>query len=253
MSVSKGQKDQASSQPQLDFDRRNILLSGVSLLAISAVNKAAAQTPPTPPKTEMGPAAPAAVQAAASKPNILVIWGDDIGIANISAYSNGLMGYETPNIDRIAKEGIKFQHYYGEQSCTAGRSAFLTGQHIIRTGLSKVGFPGRTDGDEPARSLHRRAAQESRLRHGPVRQEPRRRSQPLTAHGQWLRRVLRQPLPSQRRGRAGTAGLSERPFLPCQVWAARRAPLQGDRRRRPDGGSPLRQNWQTNDRGYRRR
>ncbi len=142
MSVSKGQKDQASSQPQLDFDRRNILLSGVSLLAISAVNKAAAQTPPTPPKTEMGPAAPAAVQAAASKPNILVIWGDDIGIANISAYSNGLMGYETPNIDRIAKEGIKFQHYYGEQSCTAGRSAFLTGQHIIRTGLSKVGFPG---------------------------------------------------------------------------------------------------------------
>ena len=142
MSVSKGQKDQASSQPQLDFDRRNILLSGVSLLAISAVNKAAAQTPPTPPKAEMGPAAPAAVQAAASKPNILVIWGDDIGIANISAYSNGLMGYETPNIDRIAKEGIKFQHYYGEQSCTAGRSAFLTGQHIIRTGLSKVGFPG---------------------------------------------------------------------------------------------------------------
>jgi arylsulfatase len=80
--------------------------------------------------------------AAGSKPNILVIWGDDIGIANISAYSNGLMGYETPNIDRIAKEGLKFQHYYGEQSCTAGRSAFLTGQHIIRTGLSKVGFPG---------------------------------------------------------------------------------------------------------------
>ena len=68
--------------------------------------------------------------------------GDDVGIANISAYSNGLMGYETPNIDRIASEGIKFQHYYGEQSCTAGRSAFLTGQHIIRTGLTKVGFPG---------------------------------------------------------------------------------------------------------------
>ena len=77
-----------------------------------------------------------------TKPNILVIWGDDIGTANISAYSNGLMGYETPNIDRIGKEGIRFQHYYGEQSCTAGRSAFLTGQHIIRTGLSKVGFPG---------------------------------------------------------------------------------------------------------------
>ncbi len=79
---------------------------------------------------------------AQKKPNILVIWGDDIGIANVSAYSSGVMGYETPNIDRIAKEGIRFQHYYGEQSCTAGRAAFLTGQHGIRTGLTKVGFPG---------------------------------------------------------------------------------------------------------------
>lgn len=82
------------------------------------------------------------VAAAETKPNILVIFGDDIGISNISAYSDGLMGYETPNIDRIAGEGLRFLHYYGEQSCTAGRSAFLTGQHIIRTGLSKVGFPG---------------------------------------------------------------------------------------------------------------
>ncbi|HZS19080.1 MAG TPA: arylsulfatase [Candidatus Udaeobacter sp.] len=76
------------------------------------------------------------------KPNILVIFGDDIGIADVSAYSSGLMGFETPNIDRIGREGIRFLQYYGEQSCTAGRSAFLTGQHIIRTGLSKVGFPG---------------------------------------------------------------------------------------------------------------
>jgi arylsulfatase A-like enzyme len=76
------------------------------------------------------------------KPNILVIFGDDIGITNISAYSDGLMGYETPNIDRIAKEGIRFLHYYAEQSCTAGRAAFLTGQHGLRTGLTKVGFPG---------------------------------------------------------------------------------------------------------------
>ena len=76
------------------------------------------------------------------KPNILVIFGDDIGVTNLSCYSDGLMGYETPNIDRIAREGLRFLHYYGEQSCTAGRSAFLTGQHIIRTGLSKVGFPG---------------------------------------------------------------------------------------------------------------
>jgi arylsulfatase A-like enzyme len=80
--------------------------------------------------------------AADKKPNILVLWGDDIGIANISAYSDGVMGYETPNIDRLAKEGIRFLHYYGEQSCTAGRAAFLTGQHGIRSGLTKVGFPG---------------------------------------------------------------------------------------------------------------
>ncbi len=76
------------------------------------------------------------------KPNILVIFGDDIGITNLSCYSDGLMGYTTPNIDRIAREGIRFLHYYGEQSCTAGRAAFLTGQHGLRTGLTKVGFPG---------------------------------------------------------------------------------------------------------------
>src|SRR6516225_2437769 len=79
---------------------------------------------------------------AQSKPNILVIWGDDIGITNISAYSHGLMGYTTPNIDRLASEGVMFLQYYGEQSCTAGRAAFNTGQHGIRTGLTKVGFPG---------------------------------------------------------------------------------------------------------------
>ncbi|OCB51013.1 arylsulfatase [Mycobacterium vulneris] len=76
------------------------------------------------------------------KPNILVIWGDDIGISNLSCYSMGLMGYHTPNIDRIAKEGMLFTDAYGEQSCTAGRSAFITGQSVYRTGLSKVGFPG---------------------------------------------------------------------------------------------------------------
>jgi arylsulfatase A-like enzyme len=81
-------------------------------------------------------------RAQQSKPNILVIWGDDIGFTNISAYSDGLMGYQTPNIDRIAKEGVKFLQYYGEQSCTAGRAAFVTGQHGLRTGLTKVGFPG---------------------------------------------------------------------------------------------------------------
>jgi arylsulfatase len=75
------------------------------------------------------------------QPNILVIWGDDIGIANLSCYTHGLMGYRTPNIDRIAKEGMLFTDAYGEQSCTAGRSSFITGQSVYRTGLSKVGMP----------------------------------------------------------------------------------------------------------------
>src|SRR6476660_474873 len=77
----------------------------------------------------------------AKKPNILVIFGDDIGQTNVSAYSMGLMGYRTPNIDRIAKEGMIFTDYYAEQSCTAGRSSFITGQCTLRTGLSKVGIP----------------------------------------------------------------------------------------------------------------
>jgi arylsulfatase A-like enzyme len=80
-------------------------------------------------------------QAQAKKPNILVIFGDDIGQTNVSAYSMGLMGYRTPNIDRIAKEGMMFTDYYAEQSCTAGRSSFITGQCTLRTGLSKVGIP----------------------------------------------------------------------------------------------------------------
>ena len=79
---------------------------------------------------------------ATKKPNILVIWGDDIGTWNLSAYSHGIMGYRTPNIDRLAKEGLLFTDAYGEQSCTAGRSAFITGQSVFRTGLSKVGIPG---------------------------------------------------------------------------------------------------------------
>jgi arylsulfatase A-like enzyme len=80
------------------------------------------------------------------RPNILVVWGDDIGITNLSCYSSGLMGYRTPNIDRLASEGMQFTDAYGEQSCTAGRSAFITGQSVYRTGLSKVGLPGATVG-----------------------------------------------------------------------------------------------------------
>jgi arylsulfatase len=79
---------------------------------------------------------------ATKKPNILILWGDDIGMWNISAYSKGMMGYQTPNIDRIAKEGATFTDWYGQQSCTAGRACFITGQNPIRTGLTKVGMPG---------------------------------------------------------------------------------------------------------------
>ena len=81
-------------------------------------------------------------QAASEKPNILVLWGDDVGITNISAYTMGLVGYQTPNIDKIASDGIIFTDYYAEQSCTAGRSSFIMGQSVFRTGLSKVGLPG---------------------------------------------------------------------------------------------------------------
>jgi arylsulfatase A-like enzyme len=88
-------------------------------------------------------AGPAAAQ---TKPNIVIIWGDDIGQSNISAYSHGLMGYKTPNIDRVAKEGMMFTDYYAEQSCTAGRASFITGQSGLRTGLTKVGLPGATLG-----------------------------------------------------------------------------------------------------------
>src|SRR6266508_5120072 len=84
--------------------------------------------------------------ATAGKPNILIIWGDDIGLWNISAYNQGMMGYKTPNIDSIAKEGALFTDYYGQQSCTAGRAAFITGQSPMRTGLLKVGLPGAKGG-----------------------------------------------------------------------------------------------------------
>jgi hypothetical protein len=127
------QASDASRQDQ-GLSRRNILLAGTSLTTLAALG---AVGPHSPAQAQRQLPAPPG-----QRPNILVIFGDDVGIANISAYSDGLMGYETPNIDRIGREGIRFLHYYGEQSCTAGRAAFLTGQHGIRTGLTKVGFPG---------------------------------------------------------------------------------------------------------------
>ena len=125
------------------IDRRRLLLGTSTLVAAAALTSEAlaqAQRPAAP-----GPMS-AAPPAGGRKPNILVIFGDDIGQTNVSAYSFGLMGYRTPNIDRIAKEGMMFTDYYAEQSCTAGRSSFITGQCTLRTGLSKVGIPGSTVG-----------------------------------------------------------------------------------------------------------
>jgi arylsulfatase A-like enzyme len=114
------------------LSRRNLLLSGTTLAAAAALGSVA------PVRSAQAQAQPA---ASGERPNILVIFGDDIGLTNISAYSHGLMGYQTPNIDRIAKDGMMFIDYYAEQSCTAGRSSFITGQATLRTGLTKVGIP----------------------------------------------------------------------------------------------------------------
>jgi arylsulfatase len=84
--------------------------------------------------------------AAAKKPNIVVIWGDDVGYWNVSAYNQGMMGYQTPNIDSVAEEGALFTDWYAQQSCTAGRAAFILGQHPFRTGLLTIGMPGSKQG-----------------------------------------------------------------------------------------------------------
>jgi arylsulfatase A-like enzyme len=128
------------------IDRRNILLGTTTLAAAAALSSTAlAQAQKAAPSA----ATPAPAAPSGGRPNILVIFGDDIGQSNISAYTFGLMGYRTPNIDRIAREGLMFTDYYAEQSCTAGRSTFLTGQATLRTGMSKVGVPGATLGLQP--------------------------------------------------------------------------------------------------------
>jgi arylsulfatase A-like enzyme len=137
----KDDKDATIETGDHGLSRRNILLGSSSLVAAAALtSQALAQA------QKASPATPAPVAPSGKRPNILVIFGDDIGQTNVSAYSFGLMGYKTPNIDRIAKEGMMFTDYYAEQSCTAGRSSFITGQCTLRTGLSKVGIPGATVG-----------------------------------------------------------------------------------------------------------
>jgi arylsulfatase A-like enzyme len=115
------------------LNRREVLMAGGSALAIATIAAAGS-----------GPAR--AKAAAGAKPNILVIFGDDVGYWNVSAYNRGMMGFRTPNIDRIAREGAIFTDHYAQQSCTAGRAAFITGQSCFRTGLLKVGLPGAKEG-----------------------------------------------------------------------------------------------------------
>lgn len=130
-----GKSEDGIMQNSQGFKRRDLLLSGTSLVAASALlgagvaTSAQAQQPKSMPPT-------------GKLPNVLLIMTDDVGVWNISAYHRGMMGGRTPNIDRIAQEGALFTDYYGQQSCTAGRSAFITGQHPFRTGLLKVGLPG---------------------------------------------------------------------------------------------------------------
>ena len=129
-------------QRATDVSRRNILLAGTTMAAASALAASA------PVQTAQAQQRPAPVPSG-RKPNILFIMGDDIGWFNVSAYNLGVMGYRTPNIDRIGREGAVFTDWYGQQSCTAGRAAFITGQSPIRTGLTKVGLPGAEIGLRP--------------------------------------------------------------------------------------------------------
>ena len=134
-----GKKTPGNTQKYLTVDRRNVLLSSASVLALAATGLTTAMAQAPKPSTTPP-------QPGGRKPNILILWGDDIGYWNVSAYNQGMMGYKTPNIDRIAKEGALFTDWYGQQSCTAGRSCFITGQSGYRTGLVKVGLPGAQEG-----------------------------------------------------------------------------------------------------------
>ena len=130
----------ATTGPQSDFDtnRRNVLLSGVSLLALSVVTGSQAQAQPAPAAAT----APKPTASSGGKPNIVFIMGDDIGWFHIGAYHRGIMAGRTPNLDRLAAEGMRFTDYYAEASCTAGRANFITGELPIRTGLTTVGQAG---------------------------------------------------------------------------------------------------------------
>ena len=191
----------------------------------------------------------------AAKPNIVVIWGDDIGITNLSAYSDGLMGYRTPNIDRIADEGMRFTDSYGEQSCTAGRSSFITGQSVFRTGLSKVGMPGRrrraAEAEDPTiaellKPLGYATGQFGKNHLGDLNKYL------PTVHGfdeffGNLYHLNAEEEPEQ----PNYPPADDFPRLPRALRAARRPPLLGDRRGRRHRRRPLRSRRPAAHRGHR--
>jgi arylsulfatase len=139
MSNDKIAENPETSKAPTGLKRRDLLLSGSSLVAAAALSAVGLASPAQAQQ-------PTPVTPGTQRPNILVIFGDDIGLWNVSAYNRGMMGYRTPNIDRIAKEGAIFTDHYAQQSCTAGRAAFITGQSGFRTGLLKVGLPGAKEG-----------------------------------------------------------------------------------------------------------
>jgi hypothetical protein len=182
-----------------DMNRRNVLLATTSLVAASAlgaaasVEKALAQAQPAP---------------SGQRPNIVFIMGDDVGWFNIGAYHQGIMAGRTPNLDRLASEGMRFTDYYAEASCTAGRANFITGELPIRTGLTTVGQAGATTGMPAQAPTICDGVEIHGLCDRTVRQEPFGRSQPVLADRAWLRRVFWLPLSSRCDGRSIPSQLS---------------------------------------------
>ena len=172
-------------------------------------------------------------QPVSDKPNVLIIWGDDIGQSNLSCYSNGLMGYRTPNIDRVAAEGVLFTDYYARAELHRRTGGVHHRPEPVPHRPDQGGHARGAAGPAGAGPDDRDGAQGAGLRHRAVRQEPPRRPRRAPAHDARLRRVLRQPVSPQRRRGTRTAGLSEGSGVPQEVRAARRAAHLGQRRRHP--------------------
>ena len=191
---------------------------------------------------------PAAQAQQQQRPNIVIIWGDDIGLSDVSAYSQGLMGFRTPNIDRIAREGVLFTDYYGEQSCTAGRASFLTGQSGLRTGLTKVGLPGATVGlqkEDPTIAELLKPLGYATGQFGKNHLGDRNEFLP-TVHGfdEFYGNLYHLNAEEE-------PELPDYPKEPGEVRSARRHGLQGLGQGRHDGRSALRPSWPAGVQGHR--